>query len=350
MSHHPFSPSNHPAWRRCVCYDGTEAGEAAERGTIQHKALESLLVGRLGQPIMPLGITDDELEMVAWAEDFIKKTANGGKVFPERRVVYYEDLDDFEPLYEGTADAIVINAAGEPTCLFDYKSGADHDYYPQMAAYAAAVCQMFRVRYINVYVLFGLTRTHQYYHFDAKEAAEYAKETIKQRKAKDKKPTPCSYCKWCRHAATCPALAERAIAVSQGHPDWRLSTYDPGKITDGSEMAKALKLSRFMKAWCESVDHHAREMAVKNGEVIPGFSVAKRAGAREVTVPTKAYELCGLPLDRFLSCCTAKVTALEKLVGAKKFKEIESEFVKRKSDQYYLVEEKEKGNAENNVQ
>jgi hypothetical protein len=108
--HHPLGPSKHPAWRQCPCYDGKdEAGPAAHRGTLQHKYLEELLKGQPPAEISPDDpdcLNEQEIESVLWAADFIKATSLGGTLKAETPVAYFKSAEDFEPIYEGTADAI----------------------------------------------------------------------------------------------------------------------------------------------------------------------------------------------------------------------------------------------------
>jgi hypothetical protein len=67
--HHPFSPSKLQSFEACACYLGKdEAGEAAQRGTLQHHAAET----RTDLSILD----DDEMDAVTECIDFIDEKRN----------------------------------------------------------------------------------------------------------------------------------------------------------------------------------------------------------------------------------------------------------------------------------
>ena len=74
-------------------------------------------------------------------------------------------------------------------------------------------------------------------------------------------------------------------------------------ISTAEQMGKALTIARRLKEWCEAVEHHAREMALKQGQIPHGFELASRRGAREVESVAGAFGLTGLPQDEFLKAC-----------------------------------------------
>jgi hypothetical protein len=224
--------------------------------------------------------------------------------------------------------------------VFDYKSGKDHGYEAQMAAYALASMQQYKRTSCRVILLFGATRQAVETHWTYEDAEKYVLETLALRNDPAKKPSPCSYCSWCRHGAECSEMNQRALAVAGGRDDWKLEQYHASEITKPTEMVKALRLARFLKAWCASVEHAAKEMAVKKGETLPGYKVMQRAGQRELITSAAALNASGLTPEKFISCCNAKVTALEKLLGKTKFNEQMAAFIKRKRDQAFLVDEK----------
>lgn len=337
--HHPFGPSKWNAWAQCAAFDGKdEVGPAAERGTVQHAALECLLTGT---PFTG-ALDDDELEGIAWAEQCIRATYDAEKRIAARfyhlepkleselRVEYHE-WDEL--LYFGTADAVIGNQ------IYDYKSGRDHGYEPQMYGYAAALCQMRYYDHVMVHLLYGATKHATIKRIDKEVAYAYVEEMIAKRAGK-RVPKPCDYCAWCQHAATCPALTERALTVNASGADWQLDNYAAFDIADPNEMAKALMLAHALKAWCASIEDAAHEMAVIRGEAIPGYKVTSRAGARSITDALAAMQFSGLEPHEFIAACSVKIGALEKLLGKKECAEKLAPVITRGENTMSLTKEK----------
>lgn len=332
-------PSIFPAWSACPCFDSNEeVGEAAERGTLQHKHLERWLKNDHDGNMTDLEPV--EAEGVIWARDYIREWCKdlGAPILSETKLALYENPDDFESklIYEGTGDAICSSN------LFDYKSGNYHNYEPQMFGYALCMFQRDpSLQFVMCHILYGKTRVASKFHI-RKDAAEASiRHILAQRADPQRKPQACEYCVWCSHKAICGELNGMALTVASGREDWKLENYHASQIIKADEMAKALRLARFLASWCESVEHHAKVMAIKNGEVIPGFSVSSRAGNRFVKDLPMALGLSGLTPDEFLKCCTAKIGELEKKLGKKKCAELLEPVIGRASEQYFLTEEKQ---------
>ena len=340
--HHPNGPSAHPGIIQCPCYMGSSiAGEAAQRGTLQHEYLEELLT----QPTRAkmLGLTDEERDGTEWAAKYVRQHSHGA-ICCEERLEYKESEWDDEPTFFGTCDAYSINpkpVLGQKTAnLFDLKTGEPHDYEWQMAAYAAMLCQKHQLDEVVVHLMFSKIKDSTPYRIERWKAEQMVKHVLSLRNDPNKQPTPCDYCRWCANAGTCPALVERASTVAAGREDWALEQYHASAITDPAQMSKALKLARCIKEWAEAVEHHAKDMAIKRGEIIPGFAVSKRGGAKEITDARLAFAASGMEIDPFLECCNPRIGDLEKVLKKDGMKKLEN-CIKRKPDQYFLVTEKE---------
>lgn len=338
-------PSILPAWAACACYDSAEgSSEAADRGTLQHKYLECLLrktpeaettrtLENLALELKIDDITEEEKSGVKWAFDEIKLQAAGRPIESEVKIYYYANPDDFDPTFEGTTDV----ACG--TDLFDLKTGSAHDYKWQMAAYAAMQCQRKNLEEVNVHLLYSKIQRKVSMCFQRWKAEEMVRAVLALRNDPKKRPTPCNFCSWCAHRATCNELVSLAQHVGAGREDFTLEKFHASEIGDPVEMAKALKLSRFLKGWAEGIEHHAKELAIKQGMKIPGFKIGTRQGNREIKDVATAFALSNLAATEFLPCCSVSITSLEKKLGKKDFEKRMTSVVTRKPESTFLTEE-----------
>ena len=344
MSHHPtLPPSSADAIRQCCRYVSGEAGEAAQRGTIQHALLAAILTNS-PQDMRP-ELTEDEREGVEWAAAYVQAHVSSGTALNiEERVVILDETT-FEEISYGTLD---VWANPE---LMDYKSGEEHEYAGQMAFYGLGMMQRTGLERIHVSILYGKTKRVQDYWL-TKAAAEKIVHEVLARRAKGGEPTPCDYCGWCADCASCAAHNATALAVVRGYETPTFEQWHPSEITDPGTLSKMLTVAKLVSKWCESVEHHAKEMVIKKGIPLPGWRVQERSGARIITDLTKAYNALALDPMVFLGCCTGKITNLEEAyAAAHKLKASEAkkkvaallEAVVRPGDkQAFLVREKTK--------
>ncbi len=132
----------------------------------------------------------------------------------------------------------------------------------------------------------------------------------------NRKPRACQYCSWCANQITCSANLERINAIAAGREDWALEQYHASKITDATEMGKALRLARHVADWVESVEFHAREMAIKQGQLPDGFALKSRRGNRYIDKISDAFILINLPQAEFLSSCESNLARLTEVYAA----------------------------------
>ena len=327
-------PSQLPAWSQCPCYKSGEPGEAALAGTRQHAALEKILKHGL---VDYSQLEPDEIVNVEWAaKEIIDWT--GGKGESEIKMQFIDD--NFNVLFDGTADYIFKNH------LFDYKSGEPHNYDLQMYAYAMMMQQRGGFSEIIVHILYGRVESDVKFTVKPDDVKQKVFDVLAQHQAAHREPRPCDYCRWCGLAAICPALNNLASWVVAGREDYKLENYHASQIVKPTEMAKALRMARFLKGWCESVEFHAREMAIKRGEEIPGFSVSHRAGRRFISDCVQAGLLSGLEPQDFLKLCSVTIDKLEKQFGKKEAVGLFASVILRTADSVFLTETKQKQEEE----
>jgi hypothetical protein len=84
------------------------------------------------------------------------------------------------------------------------------------------------------------------------------------------------------------------------------------ELVDPDALAGLLAKAKMVKKWAESVEYHAKMMAIRNGG-LPGYKLRATRGRRSINDPQKAYDLiCGYfaPLD-FMKHCEINIGSLE---------------------------------------
>jgi hypothetical protein len=281
------------------CSDFESSGsDFAELGTNRHAALKAHYYG---DDSLLMLLDDEDQEGVRWAADYIR--ANSTDSFPleweTKREWIRPDFTDAT----GTPD--VVNGF----TIFDFK-WRDRDYAAQMADYAFSLIGNSFER-VTVILLFGAERKAVKLFFDA-AAVESLLTPILQR-AENPTPTPCDYCGWCAKQFTCKAKTGPAKVVAEGYAEGDMlqviKDWHPSEMIGNAEQISfALNIWRkVLKKWGESVEFHAMEAATKQGFKLPGFELKERQGRKFVAGVHRAYELSGLPPEKFLQACTVRL-------------------------------------------
>lgn len=304
-------PSSLPALAQCGLFKSDPKGsDATMDGTVRHQVLANLLNGdtedrkRIDSELSTLEGTD-QIEGVGWAFEFIKFKApmSNYPLNVERKGSFMGP--DFQEI-SGTPDVVC------GPVVFDLKWRWS-DYKPQMAAYA--LMQFVGDdddRTIVVYVLFAESQKVVHYTFTRQEAESIVYGIIGSvESATEAKPN--DFCGWCERRLTCQSVVKNLNAVIENRDDFQLETWHSSEIKTAEDMGKALRIARVVKEWCESVEFHAKEMAIKQGMVPTGFKLQSRQGNRFVSDLGQAFALSGLSQEKFLESCEVK---LSKLVDA----------------------------------
>lgn len=289
-------PSSLPALAQCPCFE-SGSSEYAEDGTERHAALSEHFAGDDSRLDM---LDDDQAEGVKWAAEYIRIHAPLSD-YPadfEKKLSFTDN--NFNEI-KGTPDVVCGNH------IFDLK-WRYRDYTAQMAAYACMVlADRDEGSTVTIHLLFGATKKSEVFKLDLDSALSIVDPIVERAQSPDKTHTPCDYCGWCAIKLSCPAFKARVDAVVAGRDDWQLEAYDTTFITDGKEMAKALRIARKLSKWCDAVEWRAKELWQKEGIQIPGFDLKERQGRQYITDTVQAFSLSGLPQDKFLACCEPRL-------------------------------------------
>lgn len=335
-------PSSLPALAACPRFVSDPTGsEYTTDGTKRHELFRAMLQAGPEAEVPTIDLSEADVDGVKWAVEYVRIKAN----MAEHALVLEQKRAFTGPSFEeisGTPD--VICGAD----VFDLKWRGS-DYTAQMAAYALMLLQMGHES-VRVHILFAEQQRAQVVEFNIEEATQIVFTIIEAAQEEGAKPRPNDFCGWCERRLTCPAVLDRVNAVIAGRDDFNLETWHASEIKTAEEMGKALRIAKTVAKWCESVEHHANEMAVKQGIVPTGFKLQSRKGNRFVASLTEAFAKAGLPQDKFLAACDIKLSRLAETYaeahGMKKApaeRELEAklgETIQRKASSVSLVFEK----------
>jgi hypothetical protein len=298
---------------KCPCYHSGPGSEAAQKGSDQHAYAEALILDDKSKiEETKAKVESADRANVEWYVDLIHAQASGQLEIEQS----LELMDaNFECITFGTIDA----AAGPE--IWDYKSDReerDHKY--QMAAYSLMRIRQKALPQVTAHICYGKLRKVVSRTYTESEAWNMIEEVMARYYDPNKAPMPCEYCGWCREILTCSAMTRHLALVAKNtavEEQDKIVSWEPSAITDPTVASRMLSIARIVGPWCESVEKHVK-LLIEHGAKVPGWSIMERAGARQVTDITKAFSLCGLSEDAFLTACSVTMGKLEEVYAAEK--------------------------------
>lgn len=293
----------------CGLFLPQDENEVLEAGRDRHEALRKHFQG--DDTLLDLLDADDK-EGVCWAADYIRQNIpylDAPMIWETTRVLVSEC---FDIVMEGTPDL---------TCsihVVDLK-WRRRDYTAQFVAYLKMVFVDLRdvhgiqAEKLVMHALWGAFQRYNRHEWTEAEVDAELARVLAQWYNPSPVPKACAYCGWCARRLNCPAFNLPAVVVAQNREDWSLQTYHISEITDPADMAKAILLATHLKKWCEAVDWHKREWAIKRGIKIPGFTVKDEKGDREISDLNRALQLSGIPAEKFIQACGIGIGKLKEI-------------------------------------
>ena len=335
--HHRFGPSSLKMYAACPGYKSTDGtNPAAEMGTRIHNALETGDWTPLNDYETSLAQQcSNAVQLIARREG----TATGAEVVEEIRVSV--DLDGGEEIF-GTAD--LLHLKGNKAVLMDYKTGIyavdPIDANWQARAYALGVLQKFpQVDTLTFYFIIPRRDEILRGTFSREEIPgmqESIRSVVVTAKAshglveahREGRLNPTHLvCNYCAKAGECPALRDKALAITDAFRKAKPDDFEPPVEIDGEvaededETSRVLRIIPIFENWIKAYKERAREMVFQEGREIPGFEVKTRSGSRKITSPVAAMGVArihGVDVEEFLGLLdSVPVGAFEKLLSSK---------------------------------
>lgn len=357
-SHAFLSPSAAHRWMNCPAAPGLEAEVPdkgsifAEEGSLAHAICEAKLRAELsGYPPKELYYqennckvwTDHELyhpemeEHTDYYHDVVwNKLEKARETTPDAKLIIEQTLEfrTWIPDGFGTADAIIIADGTMEVIDFKYGKGVQVEATenPQMMIYALGALEEFDLEYDIKQVRMTIVQprldhvseyeigSHELYSWGKnvlKPAAEYAFKKPEEQHAG-------TWCKFCAVKNRCKKLAAYAQETSS-------DCQDP-KLMSNEDIAILLPKLAIIKSWCSDIEAFALEQAIE-GANFPGYKLVEGRSIRIIAKPEEIVEKMkslGFNDDAIFKPRELQtISALEKLVGKKKFGEtMESAIVK----------------------
>ena len=268
--------------RLCEGIPDSPSGEAAQIGTAIHALAEicwlsgDVPANHVGSIVEGIQITQDNADFAQLHLDTIKELeANYDNVTVEEHLSI---LDTKKANCQGTADVVAWDNEGECLEIADLKTGRGYvdANSSQMKLYALGAIKLMgdfqRVKLTIVQPQTGANRTHEMLLADLLSwEQDVVMPAIEKAFNSDTYPTPSrDACKYCPAKLHCPALKEKAAAVS----------IKPTKELSEEEIAYWLEQSDLVEGFYEELKKHATIKLVM-GATVPGWNLVPKRAIRK---------------------------------------------------------------------
>jgi Protein of unknown function (DUF2800) len=336
-----FQPSSSKRWINCPGSIRLSAGIPdtssvfADEGTAAHQAAEKILRGELREEKLightetvngqDFTIDEEAAEAIMLYVETCREYMTKAKEFiVEQRL----DMTHIATDMFGTADFVAYSEDESTVTVCDLKFGrgvAVEADDPQLLIYAMGAAKLFHnrgLRKIEMVVVqprcYHPDGPVRRYKIDPADLLDHEADIIDAAKRAEKDDAalnPGSWCKFCKAAAICPAMAkvvDEAAKMEFGEPA-------PVTAMTPKELSKTLAKVDLVEDWCRRVREYAFAEA-QRGRVAPGWKLVQKRALRKWTDEDNAARLLanlGVSDDEMFSKKLVSPAAAEKLVGKK---------------------------------
>lgn len=368
-------PSNHArlssssAYRWLACPGSVQLSENmpnkssayAEEGTVAHSLAELKLHRYLEPCSLDPEEDEEELKRIKASEfycgemeeatgfyrDVIESKLLEAGADGELMVEQQFSLDKWVPEGFGTADAVILSDHTIEVCDLKYGKGVkvEAKANPQLQLYGLGAAQLFgelyefdTVRMTIIQPRLDHVSTAEVPLADLLEWAEWVVAPI-ARSAFDgcEDFEAGDWCRFCPAKAVCRARAEKNMELA------KMEFKNPHELSD-EEISEVLGKSEELKAWASDVAEYALEEATK-GKHFDGYKLVEGKSNRKYADEIKvadALKNAGFDEALLYERKLYGITAMEKIVGKKRFSEILGDLVFKPPGKLTLVPESDK--------
>lgn len=359
MSDHALlSPSSAHRWLQCTPSAvleesfANQSSSAAEEGTAAHALCEYKIKKAIGERCTKPVSEADTVEMQecsdAYAE-FVLERYEQAKGRCRDPLLLIEQKVDFSAYVKdgfGTADCIIVSDNTLQIIDFKYGQGVLVDAYenPQMKCYALGALEMYNALYDIKEVVMTIFQPRRDnvsgYTLSVAELLTWAERVLKPKAEQAIRGkgefAAGDWCRFCRAKAVCRKRAEENMRLAE------LEFKPPSLLTD-REIEDVLKTLPMLTKWAEDVFSYAAEAAIHHGKewrgfkVVEGRSIRKYKDETAVIAQAQSHGYTDIFQTRLIS-----MTAMQKLMGKKKFEEILGGLIIKSPGKLTLVPETDK--------
>lgn len=258
------------------------------------------------------------------------------------------DFSHYVPEGFGTGDLIIV--ADDVLDVVDLKYGrgieVSAEWNPQMMLYALGALALFD----SLYDIQKVRMTICQPRLDSISSFELMVDELLLWAEKELKPkaelaikgageyVPGEHCRFCRARHRCRARADANLEIAK---------YDfkrPPLLTD-DEICEVLAKAENISSWVGDVWAYALEQAVNQGKKWPGYKLVEGRSNRKYTDEAKVAEILtgsGYTESQLYTKNLIGITAMEKLLGKKKFADLLSDLIEKPQGKPALVAEADK--------
>ena len=341
-----------PSARFSEQFPDTESDFAAE-GTEAHELCENLVRKALGEKVRnpKKKLKFYNAEMQECAEGYAayimelyetaKQNCTTTEIMLEQRV----DVSEYIPECFGTADCIIV-ADGTMT-ISDYKHGmgikVEATDNPQLKTYALGTLAMFDFLYdintVRLIIYQPRLENVDEWEISVAELLEWAEHTLKPtaQLAYNGEGEFCagSHCRFCKAKAVCRKRAEQNLLLAQYE-------FAPPDNLEEHEIPIILSKASELVTWANDVKEYALAQAL-SGVHYDGYKLVEGRSVRKyIDKDAAAKAVTDAGYDPYGAPEIMGITAMEKLLGKKKFAEILSGYVEKPKGAPTLVPETDK--------
>lgn len=362
-AHAVLSASSAHRWLHCTPAPRLEeqypdsSSDAAAEGTAAHELAEHKLRNLQGLPSTLTSTdwvteemddyTDDYADNVVAELDRAQKTSPAAFLAIEQRL----DFSHIVPDGFGTGDALIVGDGTMTVIDLKYGKGVEVSAVgnPQMRLYALGALTQFGMIYnidtVRMVIFQPRLNNVSVDEVSVAELVQWAENVVKpQAQAAIKgegELTAGEWCRFCRHAPQCTALATKYFApIPKQDDEVTPAAPAPETLTD-DQIAQIVTWSGELKKWLSTVEKFALDQA-NNGHAYPGLKLVEGRSVRRYTdeeAVAKAVEKTGHdPYEKKL----LGITAMTKLLGKKQFQDTLGDLVHKPQGKPTLVPESDK--------
>lgn len=338
----PYLEAQHPDTTSDAAAEGTAAHELAEHKLRQHLDLPTT---------RPVSEWDSE-EMDDYTDqyaDHVMAELQRAREVDKAAFLSIEERLDFSHIVPdgfGTGDALIIG--GDTLTIVDLKYGKGVEVSavgnPQMRLYAlgalATYGAIYDIEQVRMVIFQPRLANVSVEEISVDELTTWAEGVVRPAAEKaaagEGELQAGDWCRFCRHAAQCPALAADMFAPVPTSAEHVPAAPDPDTLTD-TQIATIVTHAGELKKWLTKVESYALAQA-NDGHTYPGLKLVEGRSVRKYTdedAVTKAVEAAGE--DPYKPREVLGITAMTKLLGKKRFQELLGDYVHKPEGKPALV-------------
>ena len=367
MAHAILSASGASRWLACTPSARLEeqfpdsTSEYAKEGTLAHEVCELKVRKNLIEQ-MPTRTYNTKLKKLKenelWQDEmdkftdvyleYIQELVHSYSCSPAVMVEKKVDFSQYVPEGFGTADCIVIAEGTMHIIDFKYGKGVavSAENNPQMKLYALGAYLEYSMLYPIEKIKMAIVQPRleneaSESEIFVAELMDWAENVVKPLAEKAYKGEGTyiagSHCRFCRAKATCRERARMNLEASKFE-------MRAGALLSDTEVGEALKMAQDLAKWAEDLKEYALTESLK-GKIIPGWKAVEGRSVRafkDTDLAIKTIVDSGIDEILLYDRKIKTLAQIEKLLGAKQFKELVGELVEKAPGKPTLVLETDK--------